>query len=262
MLRNPFPIDIRCNDLVNAISRELSRGGIYLSDTDIRDNLEDLEDYLEGIDFRGEDGLMRRLRDKLALDKVSGGRQGLYRSRRQFYVFCHAARHVRSIELAKALLRFLRRNADDIEEEEKDTLMTEWCHGLVQLRGLVDGDGWNSVFQKVAKHGPPMFEEWRKSSTQPSWMEQSVRSLQNRIFQDDERGRHQVQRYDCGVRTLSVPARRPTLIDLPPYPRTVYSSPLLSPMYNAVDIIQEAQQDLLFDIAMLQRRVDGLRHRY
>jgi len=228
------------------MNRELGRVGIYMSDADIQENLEELEDCLEGIDFRGVNGVVRKLKDKLAKDKDSDRRQGLYRSRRLFSVSCFVAQHLHSIELARELLRFLKRNADDIEDEEKDHLLREWCDGgLSQLRGLVDGDGLDRVLRILGGRGIRGIEEWQ--------------SLEDRIFLDHERGQHRFERYDF---RLSAPGRRPNLMDQSYIPRTAYRSPLRNPSHDEVDAIHEHQHHILHGIANLWRHFDRLGHRY
>ncbi|KAF1926994.1 uncharacterized protein M421DRAFT_394810 [Didymella exigua CBS 183.55] len=259
MLHGQYPVGVG-DDLVDSISCGLSRSGIYLSHAEIQQNVVELETYWEGYDGSDENLLMTRLKNKLAKDKELGGTQGLYRSRRQFYVFCHAARHNRSVDLAKALLRFLERNSEDIHDEEKDILVTEWCHGLLQLRSLVDNDKWHRVLQKVARCGPPMFEELRMPGERRSLVEDLTGLLPDRIFSDHGRGRHQLQHYDFSVQRLSVPARRPSLVDLPRYACTGHNSPLLSPMHSALDVLQEQQQRQQCEIRRLERSIDHLRH--
>lgn len=261
MLRRQYPAGDFGNELVDAISHELSRSGIYVSDADVQENVDELENHLNGFDIHGLRTLINRLKDKLAMDKESDGSQGLYRSRRQFLIFCHAARVIRSVELAEALSRFLESKADDIDDEEKDFLVTEWCHGLLQLKGLIDEDTWYRALQKVAKRGPPLFEEWRRPGPQRSWIEELARLLQDRVFNDHGRGRHQLQRYDFPARRLSVPARRPSLIDLPRGPRTGYNSPLLSPMHGVLDALHERQYVQQCNTWRLEQRIDRLRYR-
>ena len=251
MLRNCFPVPVRDNELVDIINQELDRAGTYMSDSDIRENLDELEDCLEGIDFRGVNSVMRKLKNKLAKDKESDRRQGLYRSRHQFSVFCIAARHEHSIDLARELFRFLKRNADDIEDEEKNHMLKEWSHGLSQLRGLVDGDEIDRVARKLGGHGVVMLEGWR--------------SLEDRIFQDREQSRHRLERYNCydfGMRGLSVPGRRSTLTDLSYIPRTACHSPQRSQLRDEMDAIHVHQHLILHGIDNLQRQFDRLGHRY
>lgn len=262
MLRRPYSVGALRNDLVNAITRELSRSGIYLSTADIQKNADEMGDYLDNRGACGEDELITKLRAKLARDKESSGGQGLHRSRCQFYIFCHAARHIDSVDLAEALLRFLERNTSQIDQEEKSFLMTEWCHGLLQLKGLVDEDRWNEALQKVANRGPPMFEEWRRPGLPRSWAEEMVRLLQNTRFHDLGGGRHCLQSFDLPAREPSVPARRPSVMGMPSFPYTGYSSPLLSPLHDSFDQLQAQQHRQQFDIAMLEYHMENLRHRH
>lgn len=248
MLRNRFPIPVRENMLLDTINRELRRGETYISDADVREILEELEDYFQGIAFRGVNGVIRKLKERLAKDKDSDRRQGLYGSRSLFIVSCFAAQHRHSIELAQELLRFLKRNADDIENEEKSILLREWCQGLSQLRGLVDGDDLDRVVRDLGERGVSMIEEWQ--------------SLEDVAYRDRERSRHRLERYGFDVRGLSVPARTPTIVDFSLVPRTTYRSPLRSLLYDEVDALHEQQHRLMLCIANLQRHVDRLGHRY
>jgi hypothetical protein len=216
-----------------------------MSDADIQENLEGVEDSLESIDFRGVTGVVRKMEDRLAKDKDSDRRQGLYRSRRLFIVSCFAARHRYSTELARELLRFLQRNAGDIEDEEKNHLLREWCEeGASHRRGLVDGDDLDKVLRILGGPGSRGIEGWQ--------------SLKDRVFLDHERGQHRFERYDFG---LSAPGRRSTLTNLSYISRTAYHSPMRSQLHDETDAIRVHQHLILHGIDNLHRQFDGLGHR-
>ncbi|KAF2622319.1 hypothetical protein BU25DRAFT_214778 [Macroventuria anomochaeta] len=277
MMPRPFPNfgywnawadQIDNGELMDFINRELGRCGIYLSDADIRKFLGELKDAarLEEYDFGGDRGdeLVTRMRGNLTKDLESNGGQGLYRSRSRFLVFCYVARRTNSDELAGALLRFFSKKGTDIVDEEKSFLLTEWCLGLQQLEGLVPEDKLHKAFRQVASLGPPMFEEWRRPGPHHSWVADILRLFHERVPHDHSQGRSQLQLIapgDFPVRRLSVPPfSRPSFIDLPPYPRTGYNSPLISPRHDlhALHLQQHMQA---FELARLQRDVDDLRHR-
>lgn len=251
------------DDVVKFVNSELRPTGIYLSDADIKKYVCELEDLggLEGFGFRGDE-LTRKLTDHLDKDKDSNNRgQGMYRSRHRFLVLSYAARRTRSKDVANALMRFWTRGGSDIIRREEHILLTEWCTAIMQLQNLADEDKWQRAFNQVASLGPPMFEEWQRSGPHRS-MAEDILSLFRDLMLDHGRGRHHLQPYDVPVRRLSVSARRPSFIELPPYPRTGYNSPLLSPMHDAFNLLHEQQHRQQYDIARLEHRIGNLRDRY
>lgn len=145
-------------------------------------------------------------------------------------------------------MRFLEKNADDIEDEEKDVLLKEWREALSQLRGLVNGDALDKVVRNLEGHGVSRFGEWR--------------SLDDIIFEDRGRGRHRLERYNLYMQGLSVPARRSALIDFSLLARIAYHSPLRSTFYDEVDAIHEHSHRLMLGLTNLGRHFDRVGHRY
>lgn len=260
---------IDTEDLVRFINRELRQREIYLSDTDINQALSELQNAARsenyGLTGSREDRLMSMIKKRLTRDLDSTVSQGLYRSRSCFLTCCFVARRVSSNELAKALLRFFSKEGTNIVEEERSFLLTEWCLGLQQLTGLVPEDKLGKAFHQVARLGPPMFEEWRRPGLHHSWVANLLKFFNETTLHDHSRGRGLLQlsgQRDMLVRRLSAPAfRSPSIIDIPPYPRTGYSSPMRSPRHemNALHLQQQAHE---FEIDRLRRDVDSMRHRY
>ncbi|KAF9693137.1 hypothetical protein EKO04_008671 [Ascochyta lentis] len=262
-------------DLMNYINRELQSRDIYLPDTDIRQFLGELKNLsVSGTSYElggaREDQFVNMMKSRLTKDLDSNGSQGLHRSRSRFLTFCFVARRLSSNELARALLRFFVRGENKILGEEESFLLTEWCLGLQQLEGLVSEDRLNDAFRRVASLGPPMFEEWRRPGPHHSWITDLLRFL-NETFRHDhdhdhdrDRDRHQmVACRELPPRRLSVPhPRRPFMIDMPPYPRTGYNSPMISPMIShGVTSLHLQQQVHAFELDRLRRDIDDMRYR-
>lgn len=74
MLRSRFPVAVRNDALLDTINQKLSCARIFMSDAEIRENLAELDDFFEGIDYRGVNGVIRKLKNKLAKDKDSDRR--------------------------------------------------------------------------------------------------------------------------------------------------------------------------------------------
>lgn len=229
-----WPDRIDEDDLVQYISRELRTRDIYLSEADMKQALGDLKDILRtgerhGLDYGRADQVVNLLRKKMDRDLEDDGDQGLRRSRSRFLTLCFVARRLRNKELAQALLRFFTTGQDDIIATEETFLLTEWCIGLQQLEDLVPQDRLDEAFLKVARLGPPMFEQWRRSGPEAPHLAGLIRYIER--LSDRERDQLQLSTpRDLPPRRLSVPGvRRPFMIDMPSRSRTGYNTPLLSP---------------------------------
>lgn len=240
------------------INHELGRCDIYLADLEILKFLRELREVDLGGD--GEDELLANLRESLTRDLETNRAQGLYCSRSRFLVYCYTAQHLRSRELARALLRFFTRKGDRIVDEEKTCLLTEWCLGLQQLEGLVPEDRWYKAFRQVARLGPPLFEEWRRPGPQQPWIGDILRLFQDRVLLPGARGRHQRHLIPNVRRYALPPLDLPRLGAIPPYPRTGYNTPVLAPVHD-LQALQFRQHLQTLEMARLLSEVDELHRR-
>ncbi|UPX10066.1 uncharacterized protein EKO05_0000738 [Ascochyta rabiei] len=266
---NDWVDEIDNGDIINYITHELRSREIYLSESDIRQGLEELNSLSlsrasHHFGDAREDQLMNIMKRALAKDLDSNGSQGLYRSRSRFLTFCFVARRLGSKELAGVLLRFFVRAESNILDGEKSFLLTEWCLALQQLESLVSDDRLNDAFGRIAKLGPPLFEEWRRPGPHHSWIMDMLRFFNEMNRHDHGRGRDQLQviaPHDLPPRRLSVPPlRRPFTVDIPPYPRTVYNTPMISPRHGVAGLHLQ-QQMHAFELNRLRRDMDDIRYR-
>lgn len=221
-------------EMLDHINRELACSELYLPDSDIREALRDLKNTAEYGRFR-EDFLINSLKSKLKNDRDSVGGQGFYRSRSFFLVCCIVAQRSEAPELARSLLRFFNKE-NEVIVRDKLSLLTEWCIGLKQLKGLVDEGKLSKAFRQVASRGPPLFEEWRRPGSHHSLISDIFRYIQDEILSDQDRERDQLilAPRPLPVRRLSGSlCRRQNWLEDPPYPRTTYHSPLLAPLVAA-----------------------------
>lgn len=246
-------------DLSEYVKRELQNRGLFLSDTDVKQNLGDLRNVWR---YGGrEDRLVNMMQNKLSKDLDSSRHQGLYRTRSRFLTFCFVARRMGSDELARGLLRFYAKEQTEILEEEESFLLTEWCLALQQLEGLVSQDKLMDAFRKVARLGPPMFEQWNRSGPHHSWVVDLLRLLHDLVRHERGRGRDEIQLLaprDLPARRLSVPAfRRPS------YRGTGYNTPLVTPRIshevNALHLQQHVQG---YELERLRRDMENMIYRY
>jgi hypothetical protein len=244
-------------EYLDYINRELGPRNIYLSDAEIKQALSELKNAARSGD---EDQVVETLKNKLNNDLESNRSQGLHRSRSQFLISSFVAHRLRSNELARALLRFFSKKGTEIVEEEKPFMLSEWCLALTQLEDLVPHDKWSKAFRQVAGRGPPMLEEWRRPGPYHSWANEILRPLHGSFLRDHGRGEDQLQLIAPRVRRLSVPAfRRPSIIEIPPYPRTSYDSPMVTTRH-ALDALHLRQTMQAFELDRLRRDVDDLRY--
>ena len=249
-------------ELINYINREMRPLNIYISDTDIRNAVDELRDAASSENYSREDRLIKALKMKLEKDQESRGTQGLHRSRGRFLIFCYVAHLLESQELARTLLRFFNsREGTEIDDDEKSFMLTEWGLGLQKLEGLVPQEKLEKAFIRIASRGPPMFEEWRRPGQCQPWVANLFRRVQETMLQEHGRGRDQLQLITSPVRRPSLPAfRRPSMIVLPPYPRTGYNSPIVTPRHE-LNTLRFRQDMQALELNRLRRDVDDLRYR-
>ena len=260
---NDWADRIEIGELLDFVNLELGLHHLYLSDADITLFLQELMDIARpGVHNLGndtEEELVEHLRECIARDLRSDRGQGLYESRSRFMVYCFVAQRIHSRELARALVRFFLKRGDDITEEEKHTLLAEWCIGLQKIEGLAPGDKWQRAFHRATRRGPPFFEEWRRPAPHRPVIADILGFYNDRDFNDYGRGRFhgpfapRVRRNHIPI----IPGMR--LGELPPYPRVGYYDPIVAPVYGIHDIPLE-QRLRQIRMARLLRDVDD--HRY
>jgi hypothetical protein len=260
---NDWADRIEIGELLNFVNLELGIHHMFLSDAEIGLFLQELRDIARpGVYNLGndtEEELVEHLRECIARDLRSDGGQGLYQSRSRFMVYCFVAQRIHSRELARALVRFFLKRGDDIANEERHTLLAEWCIGLQKIEGLAPGDKWHRAFHQATRRGPPLFEEWRRPAPHRPFMADMLGLYNDRDFNEYGRGRvHEllgprVRRNQIQI----VPGMR--LGELPPYPRAGYIDPVVAPAYGLNDF-QLEQRLRQIRMARLLRDVDD--HRY
>jgi hypothetical protein len=254
---NDWADRIEIGELLNCVNLELGLHHLYLSDTEVTLFLQELRDisrpgvYNLGSDT--EEELVAHLRECLARDLRSNRDQGLYQSRSRFMVYCFVARRIHSRELARALVRFFLKRGDDIAEEERHSLLSEWCIGLQNIEGLAPGDKWHRAFHRATRRGPPLFEEWRRPA--PHRIADMLGLHNDRDFNEYGHGRAhglfapRVRRNQIPI----VPGMR--LGELPPYPRVGYFDHVVAPAYGLHDF-QLEQRLRQIQMARMLRHVD------
>jgi hypothetical protein len=220
---------------------------------------------LESTGDRNKKAMAKLLREDTSIDS----HLGLYRSRKQFLILCIAAQREQSQRLAQALIDFLSEYVWHIVDAEDQTLLCEWCLGVMELQGLIIEPLLQHMIHQLAGSGNHMTNGWRKHAYHDPHTGTMMRMLMEAQQNPYLRGRAPLAlggpaEWYPRARSLPLVRRRRSRdlrIGLPMLPSSALTSPVMSPtVYPRAEYLDEVK-NLQYQNVEMNAKLDNIGHK-